>query len=288
MAIVEKPTKRGLTATPCGRLPTRMQTLFVTGEHRSGAWLAEALAADSATVVLLEEAQGAGAGLERMREQIFDAVLVSHEPGELDALELVEGMRGSGAEEPIIILGTAGEGEMAALCYEVGADAYLCVDTATTRTLLWTVARAIEHHKLVCDSRRLAQSEKHRQAQEQLEAERLLDEQRLMLGNLDSKSSSQMVLGTALTGHYRELLRAQVIMGSGNLHDELSRLAEVLLAAQASAQQVLRLHVETLEELIRGLGNRSARHVMTRADLLLVETLLHLTAGYRDAVCECD
>ena len=99
------------------------------------------------------------------------------------------------------------------------------------------VARAIEHHKLVCESRRLAQSEKHRQAQEQLDAERLLDEQRLMLGNLDSTSCSQTALDPALTTHYRELLRAQVIMGSGNLHDELGRLAEVLLAADASARR---------------------------------------------------
>lgn len=70
-----------------------MQTLLVTTEHRSGAWLAEALESDRATVVLLEEAQGASAGLARLREQIYDAVLVCHQPGELDALELVEGMR---------------------------------------------------------------------------------------------------------------------------------------------------------------------------------------------------
>jgi hypothetical protein len=41
------------------------------------------------------------------------------------------------------------------------------------------------------------------------------------------------------------------------------------------------LHVQVLEELVRGLGNRSARHVMTRADLLLVEILIHLAERYR-------
>jgi hypothetical protein len=39
--------------------------------------------------------------------------------------------------------------------------------------------------------------------------------------------------------------------------------------------------VEVLEELVAGLGNRSARHVMNRADLLALEVLGHLADGYR-------
>jgi hypothetical protein len=165
----------------------------------------------------------------------------------------------------------------------------VCVDTTTTRTLLWTVARAIEHHNLLRESRRLLQAERHRLAQEQLEAERLLAEQWAMVRHLDTTVGEEDTQGLpkrsalpqSLGTHYRELLRAQVIMGTGNLNCEMSHLADVLVKAHASAQQVMQLHVETLEELIRGLGNRSARHVMTRADLLLVEVLLYLAAGYR-------
>jgi hypothetical protein len=36
-----------------------------------------------------------------------------------------------------------------------------------------------------------------------------------------------------------------------------------------------------LEELIHGLGTRSTRHVMTRADLLVLEIMVHLAEGYR-------
>ena len=36
-----------------------------------------------------------------------------------------------------------------------------------------------------------------------------------------------------------------------------------------------------LEELIHGLGSRSTRHVMNRADLLVLELLLHVADGYR-------
>ena len=77
------------------------------------------------------------------------------------------------------------------------------------------------------------------------------------------------------------MLRTYVIMGSGNLADELRRLSELLIAAGLTARQTMQLHLHVLEELVHGLGTRSARHVMTRADLLVLEVLLHLADGYR-------
>jgi hypothetical protein len=84
-----------------------------------------------------------------------------------------------------------------------------------------------------------------------------------------------------LTAHYRELLRIYVIMGSGNLGQELRRLTRLLVAAGISAQQTVRLHLDVVEEMIHGLGARSGRHVMTRADLLILEVMMHLGEGYR-------
>jgi hypothetical protein len=77
------------------------------------------------------------------------------------------------------------------------------------------------------------------------------------------------------------MLRAYVIMGAGNLSEEMSLLANLLADAGISAQQTMQLHVHVLEELIGGLGNRSARHVMNRADLLVLEVMAHLADGYR-------
>jgi hypothetical protein len=80
---------------------------------------------------------------------------------------------------------------------------------------------------------------------------------------------------------YRELLRTYVIMGSGNLGCEIARLAELLATAGMAAREAMRLHLQVLEELIHGLGTRSARHVMTRADLLIMEIMIHLAECYR-------
>ncbi len=90
-----------------------------------------------------------------------------------------------------------------------------------------------------------------------------------------------MALPPELTAHYRELLRIYVIMGSGNLADELRRLAGLLVAAGITARQTARMHLAVVAEMISGLGSRSSRHVMTRADLLILEVLMHLGEGYR-------
>lgn len=308
----ETPAKR-MVPKIWGQMPTRMKVLYVTTLHRTGGWLAEAFRNDCAAEVLLVETVGVTAGLSHLRDEVFDAVLVSHEPGVLDALDLVEGLRAGGHDEPMILLGVAPSAQMSALAHEVGADAYCCVAETTTRSLLWTFARAIERCQLIREHRRLVQMEQQRLAHEHQEAERLLAEQRALIVELESLrdgrggvgengrggDSLEDTTGTSprlplsltpfstadlpekLVAHYRELLRAYVVMGAGNLADEMSTLANLLTEADVSAQRTMQLHVHVLEELIGSLGNRSARHVMTRADLLVLEIMAHLADGYR-------
>jgi DNA-binding response OmpR family regulator len=302
-----------------GQMPARIKVLYVTTLHRTGGWLAEAFAADSATQVALEEAIGVTAGLARLRDEVFDAVLVSHEAEVLDGLEFVDGLRAGGHDEPMIVLGTEPSADLAAQAFEVGADAYSCVAETTTRSLLWTFARAIERSQLMRENRRLVQAERQRLAQEHQEAERLLTEQRALIAELerlrdgarslpqsapiaasspdelaDADASPESLVSSLaaaaptkcdlperLVNHYRELLRAHVVMGVGNLASEMNALASLLAEARITAQQTMQLHVHVLEDLIGSLGSRSARHVMNRADLLVVEVMAHLADGYR-------
>jgi DNA-binding NarL/FixJ family response regulator len=326
MPATTKDAPKAKPLLPRGTMPARMRAIYIRTRDRTGAWLAEALETDSASEVDLEESVGVTAGLARLRDDAFDLVLVAHEPDELDALELVEGLRGGGNEAAILVLGSASEQEMTALCHEVGADAYLCVNTTTTRTLLWAAARAIERHELLRENRRLLQADRQRLQQEHLEADRLLAEQRALINDLESLASGNdsdngssnrtnpdkladkkkagkkepavpRIARTAaaplvrlpenLLGHYRELLRAYVIMGSGNLVEEMHELAELLAATGVTPQQTMLMHLQVVEELIRGLGSRSARHVMTRADLLVLEVMIHLAEGYRSRYWDC-
>jgi DNA-binding response OmpR family regulator len=272
-------------------MPGRLKVLYLATASRTGAWLAEAFAADSAAEIVLEEAAGQAAGMERLRDEVFDAILISHEPGELDALDLVEGYRTGGAEEPIVVLGTPGEAEMAVLCHEAGADGYVCVHTCSTRHLIWVVALAAQKRHLLQENRRFRHAEQTRAQREQDDARRLLEEQRAAVETFRTEASrrngrrdeTDLSLPPELTAHYRELLRIYVIMGSGNLADELRRLARLLVSAGISARQTARLHLDVVAEMIHGLGARSSRHVMTRADLLILEVMMHLGEGYRHA-----
>lgn len=261
------------------RLPPRMRVLFIAAQARTGVWLTQAFANDSATTVLLEEAVGSTAGMERLRDDVFDAVLVHHVPGRLDALDLVEGFRTGGAEEPIIVLGEQTEQEMAPLCYEVGADGYVSIQ-ATTRNLLWVLGRAIQRRQLVCENQRLAQAEQSQRQREQDEAAATLEQQQLLVA-VPGATPIPNLMPEEVVAHYRELLRTYVIMGSGNLAEEVACLAKVFVTAGLTASQALHLHLHVLQELVAGLGSRSARHVMTRADLLGMELLMHLADGYR-------
>ncbi|MGA2622045.1 MAG: hypothetical protein ABSF26_31015 [Thermoguttaceae bacterium] len=261
------------------RLPARMKVLYITTAARPGRWLAEALAADSAAQVVLEEAVGQAAGLARLRDEVFDAVLVSHEPGELDALDLIEGSRAAGAEEPIVVLGHASEQEMAVLCYEVGAEGYVSIPTTTTRNLIWVVARAVQRHRLARENERFRQVHQTRLEREQDEAGRLLAAEWTLVEHFAPLPPPPFP--PELIGQYRELLRAYVIMGNGNLSVELRPLAELLAAAGLTAPQAVQLHLSAVEQLVHGLGARSSRHVMARADLLLLEVVLYLAEDCR-------
>ena len=185
MSVASVETERR-SAPAWGILPRRMRVLFITTSHRTGTWLAEAFATDSASEVILEESIGATAGMARLRDEIFDAVFISHEPPDLDALEFIQGLRAGGGDEPTVVLGAADDQEMAALTYEVGADAYLCVTTTTIRTLLWSAARAIERHQMLKENRRLIQAERQRLNFEHQEADRLLAQQRTLIGDLET------------------------------------------------------------------------------------------------------
>jgi DNA-binding response OmpR family regulator len=299
-------------------LPLRIKVLFITTPERTGSWLAEAFAADGAAQVVLKQVVGVTTGLARLRDEAFDAVLVSHAPSELDALEFVEALRAGGSDEALLILGSQPPQQLDALCYEAGADDYCCVDETTVRGLLWKFARAIQRSHLTRENRRLVQAERQRLQQEHHEAERLLDQQRALIEDLQELSSSAVAtdpsgplplverameggraedihylsheppdaealidLPPPLVDHYRELLRTYVIMGAGNLSQEMGALATLLAESNLSAQRAIQLHVQVLEELVQGLGNRSARHVMNRADLLALEVMGHLADRYR-------
>jgi DNA-binding NarL/FixJ family response regulator len=290
-------SQRKLLAAPWSRLPQRMRLLVVAGSTRTLEWVQRGFQGDAACDVQIVEAIGMAAGIECLRDQLFDAILIADHSPQFDALDLVSGLRAGGAEEPIVLLGREREDEMLALALEAGADSYLSLETTTVRALLWTLARGIERHALVRENRRLQQLEERWTEQEQRETQHLLYEQRAIVDELESlreappgrdgrhvlpaAAQSAAPVSPALFDAYRELLRGYVIMGAGNLSAEMERFAGLLATSGLSARETLQLHLQAVEGLVEGLHSRSTRHVMTRADLLILEVMVHLAEWYR-------
>lgn len=285
---------------PRGAPAAGVRVLYVTAAPQAADELRELLAADGIMSVEIEEADRAGCAA-RLREQSFDGVLLTHAPPAVDALQLTEALRVAGDEIPLLILGEATEAKAAAQCHEAGADAYVAWPTSA-RHLLWALHRAVTWRRLVAENRRLSQAHQQRLRLEHNEAERLLGQQRAMLSELQDLSDGCFTgpapfaasraspltldgvprdLASEWLTDYEGLLRAYVIMGSGNLADDIVSLVGRFATAGLFARDVMRLHVHAVEGLLASLGKRGARHAMTRADLLILEVMMHLAESYR-------
>jgi hypothetical protein len=171
--------------------------------------------------------------------------------------------------------------------------------------LVQSIQRAVERVRMLHEIDRLASADRRRLVRERDEADYLLAQQRRILSALeqfagpehDGSARETSPHGAGQVGHvdrvrlptefddyYQELLRTYVIMGSGNLAVEIDKLAGLLAQAGLAPREVLDLHLERVERLVRGLGNRSTRHVMARADLLALELLVHLGECYRRSI----
>ncbi|MBR6437149.1 MAG: hypothetical protein IKS45_11640, partial [Thermoguttaceae bacterium] len=82
---------------------------------------------------------------------------------------------------------------------------------------------------------------------------------------------------------YADLLRSYVVMGAGCMTKQLSSIAALLAKGGISAREAMAIHLECVGSMIESNGGRSSRHVMARADELIMELLVHLTEEYRKA-----
>ncbi len=289
------------TPTCRGKLPTPARLLYVATSDHPAAWLRDCLASGTAADIRVDEVLGSGEGLASLREEAFDAVVVCHHPPELDAVEFVEALRASGADDALVVIGDQSDEDSALLCWEAGADEYLPIELATPRRMFWVVARAIEWRRMARDNQRLAEQERHRLRLEHGEADRLLAQQRELIIGLEELTHTTplasdptagpdageeaagvpLEVPSSLVSHYVDLLRAQIIMGSGKLAAETSAIVESLYALNLPVSRVMQVHLHALETTLRGLGSRSSRHVMARADLLVLEVMMQLAERYR-------
>jgi hypothetical protein len=315
--MTSKPHDRRYVATEesaspphCG-LPPRMRLLWVGAAEPS--WVSMTLELDGEGChPRFDWASTAAEALGLLRRETVDCVVLAGAGPSLpanDPVTLAAAIRAGGFDGPVVLVTEElGDLQWASAC-RLECEVLVTARQWDSRALVPVIRRALSAAEVMRENRRLGIAHQKRLARERDEAEQLLNHQRQIVRELE-RSPGDSVRGASrragghtaggflrsspgrslpqrldlpaeFEGYYHELLRAYVMMGSGNLGCEIAKLAELLAAADISPRDALTLHLEQVERLVRGLGNRSTRHVMARADLLALELSIHLGECYQ-------
>jgi hypothetical protein len=247
----------------------------------------------------------------RLREEPFDCVLVdvpatgSFVRDDNGPFGLIRALRTGGCEEPIVMVGRVfADAEWTAAC-EADCDVFVSARGWDSPVLGSIIKRALLRGELVRENARLSAAYNRRLIRDRDESEQLLAHQRQLIAELealpgaagerrgetpnrgespnrvDEVAPDAAVLRRENQNHdfidrYSGLLRSYVLMGSGSLASEIAEMADCFVAASLPPPEALQIHLMCVEKLVKGLGNRSARHVVSRADLLAIELMTHL------------
>ncbi len=266
-----------------GALPARLSVLYVTGPSSPSNWLAKALDTEPECQIQLNEVTSLTDALERLRGETYNVVLIDYDADEHDRFQSVDAVRaGSHAFQPVIILGDAPDSQIATECYEFGADAFVAVQNATPRELIWQIARAAERERLSTENEQLRRRQQRQRTLERDETLKLVCEQRAILSaHQDTSEADCSGLPDWLQSELRELLQAYVVMGSGNLMKELEPFIRRVHQQHVPRLAVANAFSTVMLGVIEELGTRSSRHVFNRGNLLMLDLLFRLECDSR-------
>jgi DNA-binding NarL/FixJ family response regulator len=283
--------------------PTRLRLLCVGSVEPS--WVSLTLQLDALGCVEpnFRWVPTANDALALLRDESFDCLLLRTGPSREglgdESLTLARGIRAGGCSDPIVIVTVSTDDETWAEALKLNVDLLVSAKGWESSALVPAIQRAVERGRMFHEIDRLIAADRRRLVRERDEADYLLHQQRQILVTLEHLAEPDRSAGreppaeteprhtvrpplpAEFDSYYQELLRTYVIMGSGNLVGEIAKLADLLSQSGFAPRQVLDLHLARVERLVGGLGNRSTRHVMARADLLALELMIYLGESYQ-------
>ena len=267
------------------QLPASLYVLLISNDSQLANAIDSSLRdfhQSSTCKVFVRLAESFTQGLAQLRTEAFDTVLLQ-EPLEVGRLQnYVDSIRTVGApDQAVIVVGSKPARSIAESCFECGADAYVDLTTTTKAILVWTMARAAKRQKLIAENQRLKNHQVQQTSRQAEEAMARWTEQSALVdvGELVGRSWPSEDLAN-LRGYYREVLQAHIIMGTGQPGAELERLTELFTEERITASQLMQMHLAVVHDTMQELGERCARHVVNRADGLVMNLLMRLADGY--------
>ena len=300
-----------MSVTTLAALPMHMRILCLSAIEPSWVTLALQLDAGGCLEPQFRWTSQAADVLSMLGQQSFDCILLFQSDAGCTQREglhkLMHAIRVSGCDDPMVLVTAQSNDCDWGDLEQLNCEILVTPAGAESMALVPAIRRAIRFVDVFRENARLAAANQRRLIREREEAAHLLGQQRQMICELamdrDSQSDSssettgcaveassrtgkapcteRVVLPPEVSEYYQELLRTYVIMGSGSLGAEFAKLADLLVLAGLGTAETLELHLERVEQLVSGLGSRSTRHVMSRADLMALELMVHLGQRYR-------
>jgi hypothetical protein len=271
---------------------TPFHVAAVAGEPGGGSWLRSALSSAGVAAEVVDLV-GAPSAARHAATTPCDAFVAIDSP-RLDAAALVSGLRAGGFQGAIVVVGEASAIDREDSVRRAGADAYRSVAVTSATLLAGDLVRAVAARRLASEHRRLSSRERQRLEVDRDDAQRVLDEQRQLVGELEgfatlrvATPSSPVAIdrGTdpldSLRAHYADLVRDAVSVGGSEVASGLAEIAAALVRFGYGAPTVIEFHLHAVEQLLAGLGGRGARHALARADVVAMDLVVHLAERYR-------
>jgi len=270
------------------RLPSRLRLLCLGDEEPSWSGLAMRLGACGCDEPQFRWCLSSTHALTLLRETGFDCILIAGEDWKsnnggphADVADFLAALQAGGHNVPTVVILPPNQDSLLVELADASCELLLSDKGWQSPAIAAWIYRAIRRSDDLQQSRRLSRADDHRTRRERSETSHVLDELRRILNESPRPDDEGEPLPEQIHQFYADMLRTHVIMGVGRLSGEIRKLAEALAVADVAPGAVLAMHLQQLESLVEGLGSRSSRHVMVRADVLGTELMLHLAECYR-------
>jgi hypothetical protein len=217
-----------------------------------------------------------------LHEEGFDAIIIGEpDPADTDPVVFIEALRLSGCDDPIVLLSPRSDDAWLLRCSELDVELLPAAAGWDSRALAHWMQRAVLRTHLARDQQRLRLSERRLQEQDRERSDEVVRRLQQMAARAAEAEPAPAEVIDRIRPLYRELLRTAALVGHDRLDAPVRQLVDECRAAGLSPCDTLRLHADSLAQLVHGLGNRSVRHIQSQADLLALDVLVQ----YAEALC---
>ncbi len=268
-------------------LPAELQLLFVGPEEPSWTLLTLQLDREGCTEPCFRWCPDLATAARIVRQDRFDCIVMDDatRPAETSAgfpaslPDSIAALRTGGCLDPVLVLSDRVDDTWLEQMADADCELLVTREGWRCRAVVAWIRKTIERHTVAREREEIGAEGRDRRRRESTETWRQLELLRLSarrLQGIPADAPPAPACSAVDLAAYGDLLRSAVLAGPEQLDCETQTLAAELAARGLSAADLLALHVDAVESLVRGLGGRSAPHVLQRTDLVAMELLVRL------------